>query len=391
MCYADANECVVLDELLRGFTRENRGITVAVETVPYRTIVESLPVQLAAGRGPDLARVTDLGGLRRHFLDLRPYVDAAYIERNFGSTLQWMRAGPRDRGIFGLVQLLTMTGPFVNKTLFDQAGVSVPANRMTWEEWAALTARVARATRTPYAMVMDRSGHRFAGAAISYGAQLVDASGRFVVDEGLRRTSRLLVAWHDRGVMPMDIWGAAGGSGTRDAFEEFRNGNAVMLTSGSWQIGRLENDVADAFDWVAVPNPCGTAACSGVPGGAAIVVTKYTPHQREAARVVDFLAREAVSRDFAERTRGIPGHAAVAGKGLPYVSVSPAGRAALRVFTDEAGRAAPAAHAFQAHRFQRAILNAMVQRLGQAINHETSVDEALARASADVARATRPR
>jgi alpha-1,4-digalacturonate transport system substrate-binding protein len=387
MCYADANECVVMDELLRRFTRQNPGIEVVVETVSYRAVVESLPVQLAAGRGPDLARVTDLGGLRRHFLDVAPYVDATYVERNFGSTLLWTRTGPQDRGIYGLIPLLTMTGPFVNTTLFEQAGLRLPGAKATWEEWASLTGRVARATRTPYGIVMDRSGHRFAAAAVSYGARLVDANGMPVVDAGLRYMSEVLVAWHERGLMPMDLWGAAGGSATRDAFEEFRNGNAVMLVSGSWQIGRLENDVADAFDWKAVPNPCGSAACSGMPGGAAIVVSKYTRHPAEAGRVIGFLAREDVSRELAERTRGIPGHRAVAEARPRYRIVSPAGLDALRVFTDEAGRTAPAAHAFQAYRFQRAMLNSLVQRLGQAINHEMTVDEALARVRADVARA----
>jgi alpha-1,4-digalacturonate transport system substrate-binding protein len=387
MCYADGNECVVMDELLRRFTRENPGIVVAVETVPYRAIVESLPVQLAAGRGPDLARVTDLGGLRRHYLDVAPYVDAAYIERNFSSTLGWTRAHPGDRGIYGLVPLLTMTGPFVNKTLFDQANVPLPSGRVTWEEWAALTARVARATRTPFAMVMDRSGHRFAGAAISFGARLVDTNGEPVIDQGLRTMSRLLVSWHERGLMPMDVWAAAGGSAPRDAFEEFRNANAVMLTSGSWHIGRLENDVRDAFDWVAVPNPCGPAACSGMPGGAAIIVSRYTRHPAEAARVIGFLAGADASRELAERTRSIPGHRAVAEAGVRYRATTPAARAALRVFTGEVTAIAPAAHAFQAYRFQRAMLNALVQRLGQALNDEMTVDEALERVRRDVARA----
>jgi hypothetical protein len=43
--------------------------------VPYQAILENLPVQLAAGTGPDIAKVTDLGGLNEYYLDLTPYVD----------------------------------------------------------------------------------------------------------------------------------------------------------------------------------------------------------------------------------------------------------------------------------------------------------------------------
>jgi len=34
-------------------------------------MIEQLPVQLAAGEGPDIARVTDLGGLNKFYLDHR--------------------------------------------------------------------------------------------------------------------------------------------------------------------------------------------------------------------------------------------------------------------------------------------------------------------------------
>ena len=118
-CYEDGNECQVMSELLKRFEAGNQGITVAVDVVPYKAILESLPVQLAAGEGPDLARVTDLGGLQQYYLDIGPYVDRAYWEENFGTTLPWYRSGPDDDGIYGMMTQLTITGPYINKTLFD--------------------------------------------------------------------------------------------------------------------------------------------------------------------------------------------------------------------------------------------------------------------------------
>ena len=167
MCSQDGNECEVSRDILDRFEAENPDIKVIVDTVPYQAILESLPVQLAAGEGPDLARVTDLGGLSQYYLDLTPYVDAAYWEENFGGTLDWYRKGPDDQGIYGMMTQLTITGPYINKTLFDQAGVEVPAADADWETWAAAAKEVAEATQTPFPMAMDRSGHRIAGPAIS--------------------------------------------------------------------------------------------------------------------------------------------------------------------------------------------------------------------------------
>ena len=81
-------------QTLRG---TNPGTKVILDVVPYKTINEQLPVQLAAGQGPDIARVTELGGLSKYYLDISPYVkDRVYWETNFGATLPWPR-GPAPR------------------------------------------------------------------------------------------------------------------------------------------------------------------------------------------------------------------------------------------------------------------------------------------------------
>src|SRR5690606_11311737 len=168
--YDDGSEGQVLRDLLDRFEAENPDVRVVIDTVPYASgILQSLPLQLASGEGPDLARVTDLGGLSEYFLDLRPHLsDPDYWEENFGPFLNWMRPAGSD-AIPGFMTQLTVTGPFVNRTLFDQAGVEVPAGDTTWEEWAEVTRQVAEATGTPYPTVMDRTGHRPRGPAASYG------------------------------------------------------------------------------------------------------------------------------------------------------------------------------------------------------------------------------
>ena len=79
MCYQDGVECDVTTEQAKRFEAANPGTKVIVDIVPYKTINEQLPVQLAAGQGPDIARVTDLGGLSKYYLDISGLVkDAKY-------------------------------------------------------------------------------------------------------------------------------------------------------------------------------------------------------------------------------------------------------------------------------------------------------------------------
>lgn len=388
MCYQDGNECDVAKALLEGFHKTNPDIKVTVDTVPYKAILESLPVQLAAGQGPDLARVTDLGGLGKYYLDLRPYVNAAYWEENFGATLPWFRADAQDKGIYGMMTQLTITGGFINRTLFEQAKVSVPGAEATWDEWAEAARKVAKATQTQFPMAIDRSGHRVAGPAISMGAKIFAADGTpALVDDGFKAFVSKFVGWIKDGTMARDVWVSQGGSAYQDAAQEFINGRVVYYYSGSWQTGRFEKAVGDAFDWDVVGSPCGPAACSGMPGGAALVGFKRTAHPEAVAKVIDYFASEPVHAQLVERTKNVPAHKGIAAKGLAYPDASPAGRKALQAWSKAVGKISPIAYAYQGYPLNRAMFNGTVTRVTQAIVGELTLDEAMKKLEADIAEA----
>jgi alpha-1,4-digalacturonate transport system substrate-binding protein len=383
-CYSDGNECEVTQELAKRFESQNSDVKVVIDKVPYKAIVEQLPVQLAAGEGPDIARVTDLGGLSKYYLDITPYVkDPKLWEANFGQTLKWMRSSPTDKGIYGMMTQLTVTGPFVNKTLFEQAKVPLPGPKATWDDWAVATKAVAKATQIPYAMAFDRSGHRFAGAAISQGAKIFDAKGNLVIDDGYKAFAKKFYDWNRDATMPKEVWGGVGGSTYRDAFEDFANARVALYLSGSWQVKRMEQQIGKNFDWIVVPNPCGPGACTGMPGGAAFVALKRTRNPKDVGRFLDFLASDAVYAEYMSKTDNIPANVAVAKKGVEY-NVSPPAKAGLSVFVSQVSLLSPIAYELQGYKYNRALFNPTVQRLGQAIAGEMSLDDALKRISADI-------
>ncbi|MCF8159131.1 MAG: extracellular solute-binding protein [Polaromonas sp.] len=390
MCYQDGVECEVTAEIAKRFEAQNPGTKVILDVVPYKSIVEQLPVQLAAGQGPDIARVTDLGGLSKYYLDISSHVkDAKYWEANFGATLPWLRPSATDKGIYGFMSQLTMTGPYINKTLFEQAKVAVPGPKASWDEWAEATRKVAKATQTPAALAWDRSGHRFAGPAISYGAKVFDGKGELVIDDGYKTLVKKFVDWHKDGTMLKEVWAGSGGSTYADSIGEFKNGRVVMVLSGSWQINRLQKDIGTAFDWVAVPNPCGPAACTGIPGGAAWVALKTSKSPKEAGMFLDFMAQEANYAEFAGKTNNIPAHAGLAKKGVTYPGATPAARAALGTFSSGVASLSPVAYQFQGYKYNRAIMLPTVSRVTQAIVGEMTTDEALTKIGVDMADAVK--
>jgi alpha-1,4-digalacturonate transport system substrate-binding protein len=374
--YSDGNEGEVMQDLLKRFEEENSDIKVVFDNVAYDVIQTQLPVQLEAGNGPDLARVTNIKALANHWLDLRPHLkDAAYWEANFADYLDWMREDGSN----------AIPGFMTQQTLFDQAGVEVLAEGATWDEWVEAAKKVAADQEVPIALGWDRSGHRLAGPAISMGAKYIGEDGLpAVIDDGFKAMTSRIAKWHEEGTMPKEVWGGVAGQTYAALNEEFANGNVVMYESGSWQIGQFAKTIGDAFDWWAIPAPCGPAACSGLPGGAAVVAVKYTQHPEEVARLMEWLASEPVMKEFAERTLFIPGHKGLAEQGLDFQTDNESAKRALDVFVAETAKFAPVAKLMPSYKWADAIYAATITRMGQVVAGEITLDDAYARIPEDI-------
>ncbi|MBN8634708.1 MAG: extracellular solute-binding protein [Anaerolineae bacterium] len=385
--YDDGNEGTVLRDLLDRFEAENPDIKVIVDTVPYQTILDQLPLQVEAGEAPDMARVTAGERYRGFYLDLRPYVaDPAYWDASFpAAVLQWLREpGEESDALYGFPNQFTVTGPFINRTLFEQAGVDVPSDSsdaVTWQEWTDAAAAVAEATGV-YAIAIDRSGHRVAGPAFSSGATFFAEDGTVTIDTpGFRTFAQLLLDWHTNSLTPAEIWVGSGGTYAAGA-PFFISGELAVYMSGSWQISNFATNIGDAFDWEAVPNPTGEGGSTGMPGGTAFVAFAQTEHPEEVARVMDYLASADVYREFSERTLFIPAHQNLGE--LNYQTELPAAQQSLQVFAAEALKLSDQAYRLQYEGQAFAINNPIRDRLTQAITGELTLDDAIARIQEDV-------
>ena len=388
LCYQDGSECDVMAEMATKFT-EATGHTVVVNTVGYEVIRDQLENQLQTDAAPDVARVTNLGGLNQYYLDLTPHVDAAFWEANYNATLPWFRApGGADQGIYGWMTQLTVTGPYVNVSMFEDAGVDLLAEGATWDEWAVALKEVQDSLGVTAGLVMDRTAHRWAGPAFSYGAKFFGDDGvPLLVDEGFKTYAAKFLEWHASGLMPPEGWPAGSGGQYRNAAPLFLGGDAVMHMSGSWMISNYADNIKD-FDWKAVPIPCGPGGCGAMPGGAGLVAMKSTDVPEAAAAFIDFMAQTEQAEAFAAATFNITAHQGLQASGVNYEGASPAVAAALSTFAANAGQAAdttPQAYTFQGYAKNGAIYGVVPDYITQAINGDITLDEALAAIDADVA------
>jgi len=386
MWYSDGVEGEVLADLIDRFMKDNPDVKVTFDNVSYSNIREQLPVQLEAGGGPDIARVTDLKVQSKHWLDLTPYIkDPKYWQENYGDQADWMRPDG-SAAISGFMTQITLTGGFANKTLFDQAGVALPDEKATWDDWAAAAKKVADSQKVPYALALDRSGHRITGPNISFGANYVGGDDMPApLDQGAKDFIAKFVGWNNDGIAEKDVWVSAAGTTYRAAAEDFINAQLVFYYSGSWQVPNLAAKIGSNFDWVATGSPCGPAACSGMPGGAGLVAVKYTKNPQDVGRVMDYLASEPVAKEFAERTLFLPANKAVIAKGLDFKTDDANAKGALNAFVKATSTTAPVALKLPGWRWSDAYYSALVSRVSQAVAGELSLEDAYKRIDEDVA------
>ncbi|HWU60407.1 MAG TPA: ABC transporter substrate-binding protein [Ensifer sp.] len=386
MWYSDGVEGQVFKDLIAKFQKDNPDIKVTVDEVAYSTIKEQLPVQLAAGNGPDIARVTNLKSLSQYWLDLTPYLkDAEFWKKNYGDQLDWMR--PDGSNIIpGFMTQITLTGGFVNKTLFDQAGVALPGEKATWEDWVNASAKVAKSQQVPYAFAIDRSGHRITGPAISYGANYIGKDGMPApLDDAAKKYLTQLIKWNADGVSDKDVWVSASGTTYKPAADDFINAQVVMYYAGSWQIPNFMTKIGTNFDWVAIGSPCGPAACTGMPGGAGLVAMKDTKNPKDVAKVMDFLASTPIAKEFAERTLFLPSNKEVVAGGLDFKTDNKFAKEALNTFVKATTTTAPEALKLPGWKWSDTVYGALVSRVGQAMAGEMTADEAFKRIDSDIA------
>ncbi|WP_324716880.1 sugar ABC transporter substrate-binding protein [Carboxydochorda subterranea] len=375
--FTDGPDLAAIQKLVAQFNAANPDVRVELSVLPYAQLNQLLLTQAAAGNAPDLARVSEPGRFFQYLLDMRPYLsDRAFRSAFIPSAL---KAVEGDHGeLYGIPHDFTLNGPFVNVTLFKKAGIALPADRcVSWETWGKLAAQVRDATGVPFAMAVDRSGHRLDGFIQSFGGSFFtpDGKGLRITSPETRKGVEAFVRMHQEGIMPLEVW-AGGGQGYAAANQYFINGQLPFYLSGNWQVAQFHDNIGDKFEWKAVFNGC-EKQYGGMPGGKFIVAFAQTKAPAKVVRLIEFLGSKEAMRQFARESLFLPTRNDLIKEGIEYPYASDVMNTFLKGIP-----LLPETSYENYNMYFGPVANEVRDRVTQAILGEISVDEALRLAEA---------
>lgn len=253
---------------------------------------------------PDLVSTTFLHQLYPdEFVTMDSVVDLSKFNQ---SALKIVGKSFTSDAITGITEQFTTTCMFYNKDAFAAAGIEAPTieDPWTWDELYENAAILQEKAGVKYGFASDVSRARYDILMYANGGSLVEKDGdsfKVTVNspENIQTLERFVQANNE--VMPKAIW--AGGT-TDNPVEYFKNGDAAILLSGSWNYNTFANDISK-FDFGVMPSPKGTECQSAIIGGAALAIPKNGKNPELAKQFVQWLFEDEHYTEYLQLHKGL--------------------------------------------------------------------------------------
>ena len=301
----------VVAELMPEFERENPGIRVRVQQIPWTAAHEKLLTAHVGDATPDVAQLGNtwvpefvaLDALERlepwvarSSVVLRPaYFEGIWETNVVGGELYGIPWYVDTRVIFYRTDLLRAAG-------YD----SVPG---TWAAWRdAMEKLRARAGPGRYAIFLPTNEWpQPVILGLQAGSPLLKDDGRYGAfsDSAFRRAFEFYVGLFRDSLAP-----PVANTQIANMYQEFARGTFAMLITGPWNIGEFRRRMPPELQdkWATAPLPGPTGAASGVShaGGSSLVLFRASEHKTAAWKLIEFLSRPEQQLRFWRLTGDLP-------------------------------------------------------------------------------------
>jgi len=299
--WAMGREGEVVQEILHDFERENPGIEILVQQIPWTAAHEKLLTAHVGRASPDLAQlgntwVAEFTALKA----LEPL--GPYLERS--STVDSASYFPGiwdtnviDGVVYGLPWYVDTRVLFYRKDLLERAGFTEMPK--TWDGWRdAMRAVRDVAGEGKFAVFLPLNEWPpvvILGLQAGSPLLLDDATRGGFSQPEFRRAFSFYVDLFEEGLAP-----PVANTEISNLYQEFARGYFSMYISGPWNLGefarRLPEELQDA--WATAPLPGVNGPGVSLAGGSSLVLFRSSEHRDAAWKVIEHLSRPDVQARF---------------------------------------------------------------------------------------------
>ena len=307
--WAMGREGEVASQLLAAFERENPGLRVRVEQLPFSAAHEKLLTAYAGDATPDIAQVGNTWLPEFVALDAVVPLD----ERLRASAQIDLR--DYDQGIvatnvlqgqqYGVPWYVDTRVLFYRRDLLAQAGFDAPPR--DWDEWLRMQVAIKqRGGADRYAVLLPLNEYEpLVALWLQQGEPLLRDGGRWgnFRSKGFARALKFYLLMYEQHLAP-----PVTNNEIANVYNEFARGYFSFYISGPWQIGefkrRLPPELQASWMTAPLPGPEGPGASSA--GGSSLAIFRRSPRKEAAWKLVEFLSRPAVQQQFYRLTGNLP-------------------------------------------------------------------------------------
>jgi multiple sugar transport system substrate-binding protein len=309
--WAFGREGEVLQELMPEFERQNPGIRVRVQQIPWTAAHEKLLTAYVGDATPDLAQVGNtwipefaaLGALepldqwtaRSSVIDSAAYFTGIWNTNRIGDTL------------FGIPWYVDTRVIFYRKDILARAGYrEMPTSWAEWRKCMEAIKRQAGPDRYAIFLPTNEWAQPYV-LAMQAGSPLLDEQGRHGAFSGpaFRRAFDFYIGLFRAGLAP-----ALGNIDIANVYQEFARGRFAMYITGPWNLGefshRLPPELQDEWSTAPLPGPSGDSSGVSLAGGSSLAVFRASPHKNAVWRLVEYLSTTRQQERFHRLTGDLP-------------------------------------------------------------------------------------
>jgi multiple sugar transport system substrate-binding protein len=300
----------VVAELARQFERENPGLRVRVQQIPWTAAHEKLLTAHVGDATPDIAQlgntwIPEFSALDA-LLPLDSFVTASRAITPAGYFPGIWKTNVVDGALYGVPWYVDTRVVFYRSDLLERAGYR--AFPTTWPEWRTAMERVKAKGLARYAILLPTNEWpQPVILGLQAGSPLLRDGGRYGAFSGpeFTRAFEFYAGLFRDGLAP-----SVTSNQIANIYQEFAAGTYAMLITGPWNISefqrRLPPDMQDKWATAPVPGPDGPESGVSLAGGASLVVFRRSDHAAEAWRFIEFLSRPEQQREFWRLSGDLP-------------------------------------------------------------------------------------